>query len=89
MRVGFVERLAGQAGSDEAAEVGALQDVLVRTAQGVLDGLVGDLGFGDLVVEGGELAPSEPPPLVWRSRPCGQERLLLGELPTSPTADSG
>jgi hypothetical protein len=65
--VGFVEELAGQAGGDETAEVGAVQDVLVGTAQGVVDGLAGGPGFGDLLVELGLLAPSEPPPLVERA----------------------
>ena len=67
--MGFVERLAGQAGGDEAAEVGASQDVLVGTAQGMVDGLAGGPGFGDLLVELGQLAPSEPPPLVERDTP--------------------
>jgi hypothetical protein len=34
--------------------------------QGVFDGLAGGVGFGDLLVEFGKLAPREPPPLVER-----------------------
>jgi hypothetical protein len=41
-----------------------LQDVLVGTAQCVIDGLAGGLGFGDLLVKFGQLAPMEPPPLA-------------------------
>jgi hypothetical protein len=36
----------------------------VGTAQGVFDGLAGGLGVGDLLVEFGQFAPLEPPPLV-------------------------
>ena len=35
-------------------------------AQRVIDGLAGGLGLGDLVIELGELAPSEPLPVVER-----------------------
>jgi hypothetical protein len=56
--VGLVEWLAGEAGGDDAGEVGAFDDVVMRAAQRVLDGLAGGLGVGDLVVE---LAPSEKP----------------------------
>jgi hypothetical protein len=38
----------------------------VRAAQRVIDGLAGGLGLGDLVIELGELAPSEPLPVVER-----------------------
>ncbi len=66
MRVGFVEWLASQAGGDEAAEVWALQDVLLGTAQGVVDGLAGGPASGDMLVEFGQLALSEPPPSIPR-----------------------
>jgi hypothetical protein len=71
--VGFAERTAGQAGRDEAAEVGALQDVLVGTAQRVLDGFAGGLHPGDLLVELGQLAAVER----FAIRARVQERLLL------------
>jgi hypothetical protein len=59
--VGSVERLTGEAGGDDAGEVGALKDVFVRAAQRVIDGLAGGLGLDDLVIELGELAPSDEP----------------------------
>src|SRR6266498_380057 len=64
--VGLVERLTGEAGGDDAGEVGAFEDVFVRAAQRVIDGLAGGLGLGDLLVELVELAPSEPLPVVER-----------------------
>jgi hypothetical protein len=67
--VGLVERLTAEAGGDDAGEVGALEDVVVRAAQRVIDGLAGGLGLGDLVIELGELAPSEPLPIVERDGP--------------------
>jgi len=66
VRVGLVERLTGEAGGDDAGEVGAFEDVFVWAAQRVIDGLAGGLGLGDLVIELGELAPSEPLPVVER-----------------------
>ena len=36
------------------------------TAQGVFDGLAGGLDVRDLLVEFGQFAPLEPPPLVGR-----------------------
>lgn len=62
----MVKGLAGQAGADEALEVGSVPDVLVGAAQGVVDRVVGSSGFGDLLVELDQLAPSEPLPLVRR-----------------------
>src|SRR6266496_3860390 len=62
----LVERLTGEAGGDDAGEVGAFEDVFVRAAQRVIDGLAGGLGLGDLLVELVELAPSEPLPGVER-----------------------
>src|SRR6266498_2586879 len=53
--VGLVERLTGEAGGDDAGEVGAFEDVFA-----------GGLGLGDLLVELVELAPSEPLPVVER-----------------------
>jgi hypothetical protein len=67
--VGLVERLTGEAGGDDAGEVGALEDVFIRAAQRVIDGLADDLVLGDLVIELGELAPSEPLPIVERDGP--------------------
>jgi len=64
--VGFVERLAGEAGVDEAGEVGAFEDVFVRAGQRVIDGFAGGLGRGDLLVEFGELAPGELLPVAGR-----------------------
>jgi hypothetical protein len=57
VRVGLVERLTAEAGSDDAGEVGAFEDVFVRAAQRVIDGLAGGLGVGDLVIELGEREP--------------------------------
>jgi len=51
--VAFVDRLAGETCGRDACEVGALNDVLVSTAQRALDGLSGGLGFGDLPVDPG------------------------------------
>jgi len=51
--VAFVDRLAGETWGRDAGEVGALNDVLVSTAQRALDGLSGGLGFGDLPVDPG------------------------------------
>jgi hypothetical protein len=79
VRVGLVERLAGQASGDKATEVRALPDVIVGTVQGVVDGLAGGSRFGDVLVEFGQLTPSKSPPLVRRTRLCGEEGLLLGE----------
>src|SRR5262249_35844536 len=64
--VGLVERLAGEAGGGDAGEGGAVEDVVVRAAQRVIDGLAGGLGFGDLVVELGELAPGQQLPVDGR-----------------------
>src|SRR5215472_1894532 len=66
VRVGLVERLAGEAGGGDAGEGGAVEDVVVRAAQRVIDGLAGGLGFGDLVVELGELAPGQQLPVAGR-----------------------
>ena len=65
LRVGLVERLTGEASGDDA-EVGAFEEVFVRAAERVIDGLSGGLGLGDLVVELGELAPSQPLPVGGR-----------------------
>jgi hypothetical protein len=81
VRVGSLERLAVEAGGDDAGEVGALEDVFVRAAQCVIDGLAGGLGFGDLVIELGELVPSEPLPVV--------ERDGVGTIGTRPVAVVG
>src|SRR6266540_2287566 len=79
VRVSFGERLAGETCGDDAGEVGTFHDVLMWAAQRVLDGLAGGLGFDDLLVELGELALREPPPVVERDSARGHERLLLGE----------
>src|SRR5215207_7561052 len=59
-------RLAPGSGCDDAGEVGTFEDFFVWAAQRVIDGFAGGLGFGDLVVELGELAPSELLPVVER-----------------------
>jgi hypothetical protein len=79
MLMGFGERLASEPGGDDAGEVGALQDVFVGAAQGVLDGLAGSLGLGDLLIELHEFALHKPPPVVERDGRRGHEGLLLGE----------
>ena len=78
-RVGFVERLTGEAGGDEVSEVRAGEDVLVGTAQGMIEGHADGSRSGDLLIDLGQLALHEPPPLGWCNRPRGQECLLLGE----------
>jgi hypothetical protein len=45
----------------------------VGTAQGVVDGLAAAPSFGDLLVEFGQFASSEPPPHVRRNRSCDHE----------------
>lgn len=75
----FPERPAVQAGSEDPAEVGALQDVLVETPLAVFDRLAGGLRPGDLPVELGQLAPVQLSPLVARGAACGRERRLFGE----------
>lgn len=62
-----------------ADEVGALEEVLVRAPLGVIEGLAGGLGLGDLNVELGELASGEPLPVVERNGACCLDCLLLGE----------
>jgi hypothetical protein len=64
--VGVVERLTGEAGGDDAGEGGAVQEVGVRAAQGVRDGLAGGPGLGDLALQLGQLAAGEPPPVGGR-----------------------
>src|SRR6266516_4240141 len=66
VQVGFGQRFAGQAGGDDAGEVGARGDVFVLAAQRVGDGFSRGLGLGDLFVELGELAVGELPPAVDR-----------------------
>lgn len=94
-----MERLTGEAGGDDAGEVGAFEDVFVRAAQRVNDGLAGGLGLGDLVIELGELAPNEPPQSS-SATACDAMNALRSAsenptspssrmIPTSPTADSG
>src|SRR5829696_4457212 len=64
VRVGFLQRLAGQAGGDDAGEFGARGDVLVWTVQRVGDCFSRGLDLGDLVVEVGKLTVGELPPAV-------------------------
>jgi hypothetical protein len=87
VRVGLVERLAGEAGGDEAGEAGAFEDVFVRAAQRVVDGLAGTLGAGDLVVEFAELALGELcSGSSWSSRHCGRTGNRSSRPRCSPTA---
>ena len=62
--MGFQERLTCHARGHQAAEAGALSDVLVGTAKGVLNCLACGLGFTDVLVDFGQLALREPPPFV-------------------------
>ena len=79
MPMGFQERLTYQARGHEATEGSALSDVLVGTAKGMLDCLACGLGFSDVLVDFGQLAAREAPPLIDGDAVRGQERLLLGE----------
>jgi hypothetical protein len=77
--VGFLQRLAGQAGGDDAGEVGVCGDVFVLAAQRVGDGFSRGLGLGDLVVEVGELTLGELPPAVDGVATGCEKRLRLAE----------
>src|SRR5262245_59237238 len=79
MLVGLGERLAGEPGSDDAGEGGALPDVFVGAAQRVFDGLAGGQGVGDLLLELGEFALRKPSPVAGRAGARRHEGLLLGE----------
>jgi len=59
-------RQGGAVGKADRTSRGGGYRPVVRAAQRVIDGLAGGLGLGDLVIELGELAPSEPLPVIER-----------------------
>jgi hypothetical protein len=77
--VGFLERLAGQAGGDEAAEVWGIAGCPRAGSAGRVRWLAGGLDVSNVLIELDQLASRQPPPLVECDITCGHECLLLGE----------
>jgi hypothetical protein len=64
VRVGLSDRMASDAGVNELDKGGTVAYVLVLTAQGMFDRLACRTRPFDLLIQLGELAHGEPPPLV-------------------------
>ena len=61
-RVDLLERRAGQTRGNDVPEVRALEEVLSRASERVLERDPGDASLRDLVVQVGDLSPDEGSP---------------------------